>query len=236
MTGGGGVDEVLAEGDGVGFKEEDEGGASEGKIALLIPFGIFFSRSVGLVDGADVGGADFKEENVAEGFGGKGGQRPLVLGEDFDVLLDGDGVNRVEGTVDHMRFPRYTIAGEVEAVVVGRAEAGHDHGATRIFLSKLLILEQGCEIELLPFDDETIGIGDIWVEPVAPIGGDDGRSFADGASIEFELSDKKVIEGVELIWREEKFRGIDTVLFDKGEHFAFGVGGFLPAAIEVGEE
>ncbi len=131
---GGGEGEVLVELDGVGWEEEDEARSSKGEVPFGRPFFLKGFGSEGLVDGADVGGADFNGENCAEVDCVKSGDHPFVFGEDGGVFFEGDGVDGIEGARDESGSVGDAVAGEVESVVIDGGKTGDDHGPLSIFL------------------------------------------------------------------------------------------------------
>lgn len=128
--------------------------------------------------------------------------------------------------------------GEVEAVVVGGAEAGDDEGAFGEALGEGgVVAEEGGEVEFLAFDEDAGGLGDVGEAEVAAVGGVDGGFIAggDGACGGAEAAGEEVVEGGEVSGGFFEFFGVEVELADEGGDF-FSAGGAVHApAVPFGE-
>ena len=193
------IEEVLAELDPSGFEEGDGGGSSEGKVALFRALFDEFVRGVGLVDGADTGGPDFQEQDVSKLEGLQPGDRALVLPEVVQVLTQGEGGDGEQRAVEDPGGRGDAGDGEVEAVVVDRAEPGKDQRAIRIVGGEVAGAEEGGQVEALAFDKEALDGGGFLETEVASVcrENDGVRIGVDRARGGLELAVEEFVEAPE---------------------------------------
>ena len=117
------MDEVVLELDAAGFEEGGDERSAETEVAFLVALGDGLAGLVSLDDGADVRGADGDHGDESEGAGVDGHALTLVLPEIRGAAAEGDRVDRIKPAIGEHRFAWCTGDGEVEAVIVDRAEA-----------------------------------------------------------------------------------------------------------------
>ena len=188
-----------------------------------------------MLDGADVGGADFEEENGAEVCGDEFGEDAFVLPKVGEVFAEGDGGNGVEGAVEDAWGSRGSGGGEVEAVVVDGAEAGEDEGAVSVFGGEFGGAEKGGEVEVLAFDEDGVDGGSFGEAEVASVGGEDDRGGIDGAGFGAEAAAEKIVKGGEFVGRFREFGGIEAEFFDERSDSIAAGGGVHSLAVEAGK-
>lgn len=221
---GAGVEEVGVEGDGAGLEEEEGGGSAEGEVAFFVAFCDGLAGGEGLVDGADAGGSDFHAEDGAEGFGFEFGDGAFVFPEVGEALAEGDGGDGEEGAVEGAGFAGGAGAGEVEAVVVDRAESGEEEGAVLVAGGEFRGAEEGGEVKLLSFDKDGGDFAGFGEAEVAAIGGEDDGGVGEGAGGGFEFAVEEVVEGGELVRAFDEVVTAEAVGFEERGDFFSGFG------------
>ena len=83
-------EEVVGERYTAGFKQGDGARSTKGEVAPLVPALDRLVWNEGLVDGSDIGSADFDGYNGAEFFCFEGGDDPLVLPENCEIPPEGE--------------------------------------------------------------------------------------------------------------------------------------------------
>ncbi len=230
-------EEVVGEGDAARFEDGDGAGAAEAEHAFFCAFGDWLAGRHGLDDAADVGGADFEEEDGAEAIGFESCEDAFVFPEIGETAAEGDGADGVELAVEESWGARGSGAGEVEAVVIDRAETAEDEGAGGVFCGEFVTAEERGEVELLTFDEDAVDLVGACEAEVAAVGReDDGcRVGVDGPCGGVEAAAEEVVEGGEGVGRVCEFRGVEMVVFDEGSDS--GAAGWLvhAAAVPAGE-
>ena len=230
-------EEVVGEGDAARFEDGDGAGATEAEHAFFSAFGDWLAGRHGLDDAADVGGADFEEEDGAEAIGFEVREDAFVFPEIGEAAAEGDGADGVEMAVEESWGARGSGAGEVEAVVIDRAETAEDEGAGGVFCGEFVTAEERGEVELLTFDEDAVDLVGACEAEVAAVGREDdgGGVRVDGPCGGVEAAAEEVVEGGEGFGRVCEFRGVEGVVFDEGSDS--GAAGWLvhAAAVPAGE-
>lgn len=178
----------------VWLKKQDEGGATEGEVAFFSAFFLGGVGRVGLVDGADVGGANFDKENGAEFFRFQVRDHAFVFDEVVDVFLQSKWVDGVEGTVDELRFCGCAVTGKMKAMVVDWREAGDDKGTSVVAFGEVFIAKEFLQTVGLVFYFEIVARSNVGINEVASVGGKNEVDWCEGAFFGFEFAGKKVVE------------------------------------------
>lgn len=230
-------EEIVGEGDAARFEDGDGAGATEAEHAFFSAFGDWLAGRHGLDDAADVGGADFEEEDGAEAIGFESCEDAFVFPEIGETAAEGDGADGVELAVEESWGAWGSGAGEVEAVVIDRAETAEDEGAGGVFCGEFVTAEERGEVELLTFDEDAVDLVGACEAEVAAVGREDdgGRVRVDGPCGGVEAAAEEVVEGGEGVGRVCEFRGVEMVVFDEGSDS--GAAGWLvhAAAVPAGE-
>ena len=74
----------------------------------------------------------------------------------MDVLFDRQGIDGIEPSIDETGRSRSAVAGKMEAVIISRAEAGHDHAPFLVALGQAAISQQCFQVKFFPFDDKSV--------------------------------------------------------------------------------
>lgn len=226
-------EEVVGEGDAAWFEDGDGAGSAEAEHAFFCTFGDWLAGRHGLDDAADVGGADFEEEDGAEAIGFEACEDPFILPEIGETAAEGDGADGVEMAVEEGWGVRGSGAGEVEAVVIDRAETAEDEGTGGVFCGEIVTAEESGEVEVLTFDEDAVDLVGACEAEVAAVGGEDDGGWVrvDGPGGGVEAAAEEVVEGGEGVGRVGEFGGVEMVVLDEGGDS--GAAGWVVHAVAV---
>lgn len=187
-------EEICSEGNLSRLEEEDSGRSTEGEVAFFVALLHGLAGGEGLMDRAYAGGSDFHADDGAEGFGFELGDGALVFPQVGKALAKGEGRDREEGAVDNASFAGGAIAGEVETMVVDRAEAAEDEGPVLVFFGKFGVVEEAGDVEFLAFDEDGADLARFLKAEMTPISGEDEGRIRDGAGAGLELAVEEIVE------------------------------------------
>ena len=117
------MDEVVLELNTSGLEDRRHERSAETEVAFFVALGDGLAGLIGLDDGADIGGADGDHGDEAERPGIDGHTLALILPEIRGPPTQCDRVDGIELALREHGFARDAGDGEVEAMVVDRAEA-----------------------------------------------------------------------------------------------------------------
>lgn len=126
-----------------------------------------------------------------------------------------------------------TGAGEVEAVVIDRAETAEDEGTGGEFCGEFVTAEESWEVELLTFDEDAVDLVGACEAEVAAVGREDDGGWVgvDRPGGGIEAAAEEVVEGGEGVGRVSEFGGVEMVVIDEGSDS--GAAGWLVHAVAV---
>lgn len=229
--------EIVGEGDAALFEDGDGAGAAEAEHAFFGAFGDGLVWRHGLDDTADVGGADFEEEDGAEAIGFELCEDAFVFPEIGETAAEGDGADGEEMAVEEGWGVWGAGAGEVEAVVIDRAETTEDEGTGGVFIGEFVAAEESGEVELLTFDEDPVDLVGASEAEVAAIGWEDDGVWVgvDGPGGWVETAAEEVVEGGEGVGRGGEFRGVEGIVCDEGSDSGAAGGMVHAVAVPAGE-
>ena len=172
------------------------------------------------------------------GLGFEFGENPLVLPQVGEVLPEGDGGHGEQGAVEEPGRRRGPGGGEMVAVVIDRAKAGENEGASFKSPGEFGGAKEFRNREALALDEYGIDPGKVWKAKVPPVARKNYRAGVrvQGTCFRVEPANKKLVETCEGIRRVGEFGRIEAEIPDKRAHEGPAGGTIHPAAIPPGKK